>query len=169
MSCSSSGSNRVKSICVFCGSRPGADPAYAEAAGSLGRTLAKNGITLVYGGGHVGLMDVVADTIRACGSRLRTMRDRATLCSVPISCGRHHVGYGLLRIYLTGRWVNKPGALLRIAPPHAVYHLLRLGRELIEVASHTSDAYSHRLTVHVLQDNYMPLISLLQGYPTRTA
>ena len=50
----------MNSICVFCGSSPGNDPAYAEAARLLGRTLAGRNVTLVYGGGHVGLMGVVA-------------------------------------------------------------------------------------------------------------
>jgi len=49
------------SICVFCGSRPGNDPAYEAGARRLGRTLAERGTTLVYGGGRVGLMSVVAD------------------------------------------------------------------------------------------------------------
>jgi uncharacterized protein (TIGR00730 family) len=57
----------VKSICVFCGSRSGNHPAYAEAARSLGETLAGAGITLVYGGGHVGLMGVIADAVLASG------------------------------------------------------------------------------------------------------
>lgn len=57
----------MRSICVFCGSRPGADPVYTEAARSLGRTLAENNITLVYGGGHVGLMGVVADAALEAG------------------------------------------------------------------------------------------------------
>jgi uncharacterized protein (TIGR00730 family) len=57
----------VKSICVFCGSRSGEDPAYEAAARSLGETLARTGITLVYGGGHVGLMGVVADAALASG------------------------------------------------------------------------------------------------------
>ncbi|HEX2729884.1 MAG TPA: TIGR00730 family Rossman fold protein [Rubrobacteraceae bacterium] len=60
----------MKSICIFCGSRPGADPAYAEAAETLGRTLAESGVTLVYGGGHVGLMGVVADAALAAGGEV---------------------------------------------------------------------------------------------------
>ncbi|MDQ3376260.1 MAG: TIGR00730 family Rossman fold protein, partial [Actinomycetota bacterium] len=43
----------MNAICVFCGSSPGNDPAYAEAASQLGRTLAERNTTLVYGGGHV--------------------------------------------------------------------------------------------------------------------
>jgi uncharacterized protein (TIGR00730 family) len=57
----------LKAICVFCGSSTGNDPAYAEAARTLGRTLAERGITLVYGGGHVGLMGVVADAALGAG------------------------------------------------------------------------------------------------------
>ena len=50
----------LRSICVFCGARQGNDPAYAAAAATLGRTLAEQGIRLVYGGGAVGLMGLVA-------------------------------------------------------------------------------------------------------------
>jgi uncharacterized protein (TIGR00730 family) len=57
----------VNSLCVFCGSNPGASPAYAEAAARLGRTLAGRGLNLVYGGGRVGLMGVVADAALAAG------------------------------------------------------------------------------------------------------
>ena len=51
----------LKSICVFCGASPGARPVYHEAAETLGRSLAERGVTLIYGGGAVGLMGVVAD------------------------------------------------------------------------------------------------------------
>ncbi len=49
-----------KSVCVYCGSRAGARPAYAEAARATGRMLARNGWRLVYGAGDVGLMGEVA-------------------------------------------------------------------------------------------------------------
>jgi uncharacterized protein (TIGR00730 family) len=48
-------------ITVYCGSRKGNDPSFAAAAAELGRWIAKNGHTLVYGGGNVGLMGVIAD------------------------------------------------------------------------------------------------------------
>ena len=60
----------MKSVCVFCGSSPGASPVYAEAATHLGRTIAGRGLTLVYGGGHVGLMGVVADAALGAGGRV---------------------------------------------------------------------------------------------------
>lgn len=55
----------LKSVCVFCGSRTGNNPAYTAAARTVGTMLARQGRTLVYGGGHVGLMGVVADAALA--------------------------------------------------------------------------------------------------------
>jgi uncharacterized protein (TIGR00730 family) len=56
-------SSQPSSVAVYCGSNPGNDPAFAAAAGSLGRLLAERGIRLVYGGGHVGLMGALADAV----------------------------------------------------------------------------------------------------------
>ncbi|QII99941.1 TIGR00730 family Rossman fold protein [Stutzerimonas balearica] len=60
----------LRSICVFCGASTGTDPVYREAAATMGRTLAEQGITLVYGGGAVGLMGVVADAALAAGGEV---------------------------------------------------------------------------------------------------
>ena len=60
----------MNSVCVFCGSSPGNDPDYAAAAQELGQTLAERGTTLVYGGGHVGLMGVVADAALGAGGEV---------------------------------------------------------------------------------------------------
>jgi uncharacterized protein (TIGR00730 family) len=60
----------LRSICVFTGSSPGAQPAYAEAAAALGRTLAERGLDLVYGGAQVGLMGTLADAALASGGRV---------------------------------------------------------------------------------------------------
>jgi uncharacterized protein (TIGR00730 family) len=57
-------------VCVFCGSSTGRRPAFAQAAGELGRTLAERGLGLVYGGAHVGLMGVVADATLAAGGEV---------------------------------------------------------------------------------------------------
>ncbi|MBA3953632.1 MAG: TIGR00730 family Rossman fold protein [Rubrobacter sp.] len=51
----------MEAVCVFCGSREGSRPAYAEAARSMGKEIARRGLGLVYGGGRVGLMGAVAD------------------------------------------------------------------------------------------------------------
>jgi uncharacterized protein (TIGR00730 family) len=53
----------IKSICVYCASGPGNDPAFMEAATKFGRILAENGVRLVYGGGSVGLMGALADSV----------------------------------------------------------------------------------------------------------
>jgi uncharacterized protein (TIGR00730 family) len=57
------------SLCVYCGSRSGADPAYTLAAHAVGSAIARRGWQLVYGGGRVGLMGVVADAALAAGAR----------------------------------------------------------------------------------------------------
>jgi uncharacterized protein (TIGR00730 family) len=59
----------MRSVCVFCGSSSGLDPAYVEAANRLGRLLAEEHITLVYGGACVGLMGAVADAVLAAGGK----------------------------------------------------------------------------------------------------
>ncbi|AWM39215.1 LOG family protein YvdD [Gemmata obscuriglobus] len=57
----------LNSVCVFCGSAAGTNPLYAEAARELGAALAGRGLALVYGGGRVGLMGVVASATLAAG------------------------------------------------------------------------------------------------------
>jgi uncharacterized protein (TIGR00730 family) len=64
-------------ICVFCGSSPGALPAYAEAAVELGRTIASRGVGLVYGGGSVGIMGVIADAALRAGGEVIGVIPRA--------------------------------------------------------------------------------------------
>jgi uncharacterized protein (TIGR00730 family) len=60
----------IKSVCVFCGSSHGFAPEYGEKAKELGRAIAARGWTLVYGGGNVGLMGVVADAVIAAGGKV---------------------------------------------------------------------------------------------------
>lgn len=58
------------SVCVYCGSRPGERPEYAQAAHAVGNWIGKHGGQLVYGGGHTGLMGMVADATKAAGGRV---------------------------------------------------------------------------------------------------
>ena len=60
----------VTRLCVYCGSAVGLDPRYQAAATELGDALAKAGIELVFGGGRVGLMGVLADAVLAAGGRV---------------------------------------------------------------------------------------------------
>lgn len=57
----------IQNICVFCGSRPGADPAFAETARQVGPTFKRHGVGFVYGGSRVGLMGLSADSCVANG------------------------------------------------------------------------------------------------------
>jgi uncharacterized protein (TIGR00730 family) len=64
------GPSLVRTICVYCGSSPRFDPAYEPAAVALGLALAKAGIDLVYGGGSVGIMGLVARSVLAGGGHV---------------------------------------------------------------------------------------------------
>ena len=55
--------NKIRTVCVYCGSGPGTNPRFVEAAIALGKALAENGIRLVYGGGSIGLMGAVATSV----------------------------------------------------------------------------------------------------------
>ena len=58
---------KIKRVCVYCGSSPGKNPAYALAAKSLANAMCERGIGLVYGGAAVGIMGIVADAVLAAG------------------------------------------------------------------------------------------------------
>jgi uncharacterized protein (TIGR00730 family) len=60
----------MRRVCVFCGSSAGARPGYAEVAAATGRAIAARGLGLVYGGGNVGLMGIVAESAIAAGARV---------------------------------------------------------------------------------------------------
>jgi uncharacterized protein (TIGR00730 family) len=70
-------SGALTSVAVYCASSRGADPGFAAAADALGALLAERGIRLVYGGGHVGLMGVVADACLAAGGEVHGVITRA--------------------------------------------------------------------------------------------
>ena len=85
----------MKSVCVFCGSQSGEDPAYEETARALGETLATIGIELVYGGGHVGLMGAIADAALAAGGEVTGVMPRALV-------DREIAHTGLSRLHVVG-------------------------------------------------------------------
>ena len=67
----------MKSICVFCGSNTGKNEIYKIHARSFGKLLAENNITLVFGGGKVGLMGVLADSVLNCGGKCEGVMPRS--------------------------------------------------------------------------------------------
>jgi uncharacterized protein (TIGR00730 family) len=83
----------MKSIAVYCGASPGADPVYADAAGSLARVLVEHNIALVYGGGKVGLMGVIADEVLRLGGEATGV--------IPKALVEREVGHaGLTRLFV---------------------------------------------------------------------
>lgn len=85
----------MKRICVFCGSSPGLRPEYGAAARALGRVMVERGVGLVYGGGRVGLMGIVADTVMAEGG--------AAIGVIPEALLRREVGHhGLTELRVVG-------------------------------------------------------------------
>ena len=62
--------NTIRSVCVYCGSSPGRDEIYAKAGHLLGRSLAKSGLRLVYGGGTKGIMGAVAEGALKAGGKV---------------------------------------------------------------------------------------------------
>jgi len=59
----------IKTLCVFCGSQPGVNSAYARAASEMGQLLAREDITLIFGGGMTGIMGILADAVLDAGGR----------------------------------------------------------------------------------------------------
>jgi uncharacterized protein (TIGR00730 family) len=94
----------VKSICVFCGSSIGANDAYRDAAAQLGELLAERGIRLVYGGGKVGLMGVVADAALRAGGEV--------LGIIPESLMLKEVGHGSLTELVVTRTMHERKAAM---------------------------------------------------------
>lgn len=83
----------LKSVCVYCGSSPGILPGYAEAAQELARELVKHNIALVYGGGKVGLMGVIADAVMRLGGEVTGV--------IPEALMKWEVGHhGLTRLHV---------------------------------------------------------------------
>ncbi len=62
--------NHIKRLAVYCGSAPGSDPAFSEMARALVREMAGRGVEMVYGGGRLGLMGIIADEMLAAGGRV---------------------------------------------------------------------------------------------------
>jgi uncharacterized protein (TIGR00730 family) len=84
----------IRSVCVFCGSAPGARPSYSRAAEEMGIALAKAGLTLVYGGGKLGLMGIVADAVLNAGGRVVGVIPRMLIereCAHPKLTSQHVV------------------------------------------------------------------------------
>ncbi len=98
----------MKSICVYCGSNAGSDPRYAEAARALGGRIANEGAQLVYGGGNVGLMGIVADAVLAAGGEVTGV--------IPHQLMEWEVGHrGLTRLEVVGSMHERKARMFELS------------------------------------------------------
>ncbi|MCA3004006.1 MAG: TIGR00730 family Rossman fold protein [Phycisphaerales bacterium] len=151
----------MKAIAIFCGSTPGADPRFAQTATDVGRALARAGITVVYGGGRVGLMGIVADAALAEGGKVIGVIPRAM-----VEAERGHHGVTKLHVVTT---MHERKALMAdlsdgfVALPGGYGTL----DELFEIITWAQLAF-HAKPVALLNDGgfYQPLLNFLDSVVT---
>jgi uncharacterized protein (TIGR00730 family) len=98
----------MKRVCVFCGSSAGSSAAYAAAARSLGLEIARRGLGLVYGGGRVGLMGILADAVLAAGGEVDGV--------LPRHLAAKEVGHaGLTRLHLVASMHERKAMMAGLA------------------------------------------------------
>ena len=103
-----SGTNALQSLCVYCGSSAGNDPAFLEEAVTAGTLIAKQGLTLVYGGGKVGLMGAVADAALAAGGKVVGV--------MPADLVAQEIGHkGLTELKIVGSMHERKWAMAELA------------------------------------------------------
>lgn len=94
----------ISTICVFCGSRPGASPDYVAAAKRLGDALARSGRTLVYGGASVGVMGALADAALAASGKVVGV--------MPHALARKEIAHGFLTEFISVSSMHERKALM---------------------------------------------------------
>ena len=98
----------MKRICVFCGSNNGANPIYLETTEKVGKFLASQNIELVYGGGRVGLMGKVADTVMANGGKV--------IGVIPESLATKEIAHqGLTELYIVNSMHERKAMMAELA------------------------------------------------------
>jgi uncharacterized protein (TIGR00730 family) len=122
----------MKSVCVYCGSRAGNDPAYRAIAQDFGTILGKQGILLVYGGGRVGLMGVVADAVLAAGGEVEGV--------IPEVLHASEVGHnGVGTLHIVGSMSERKAKMFELA-----YQAISVGGQNVLDAVYRPDvAYRH--------------------------
>jgi uncharacterized protein (TIGR00730 family) len=146
----------LSSICVYAGSSPGARPAYAQAAQALGEAIARRGLGLVYGGGDVGLMKVVADTAMAAGGAVTGIIPRTLL--------EREIGHGALTELLVVETMHE--RKLAMAERADAFIALPGGigtvEELVEVLTWTQlGVHDKPCSVLDVEGYWQPLLALL--------
>ncbi len=155
----------MRRLCVFCGSSPGARPAYGEAAEELGRLLVAEGIGLVYGGGKVGLMGRLADAVLAEGGEAIGVMPEALVAK---EIG--HPGLDDMRVVgsmherkalmadLSDAFVALPGGLGTVEELFEVYTWSQLGLHLKPCALLDVEGYYEGIATflsHAVQERFV--------------
>jgi uncharacterized protein (TIGR00730 family) len=147
----------LKHICVFCGSRNGVRPAYQVMAQALGTLLAEREIELVYGGGNVGLMGLLADACLAAGGRVVGVIPRALM--------EWEVGHeGLTRLEIVDSMHTRKARMAELAEGFiALPGGMGTFEELFEILSWAQLGF-HAKPVALLdvEGYYAPLVQMLE-------
>lgn len=98
----------MRSVCVFCGSSAGANPAYRQVAREMGAALVRRGLGLIYGGGSLGLMGMVADAVLEAGGE--------AIGVIPGMLDRKEVAHGgLTRMHVVGSMHQRKAKMAELA------------------------------------------------------
>ncbi len=149
--------NKLNNIVVYCGSNWGENPAFFAAAQALGRTLANNGHTLVYGGGNVGLMGAVADAVLAHGGKVVGV--------IPTFLKQKEVAHlGLTELIETADMTSRKNTMIALASGFiALPGGLGTYEELFEVLSQAQlRLHPHPVGVLNVAGFFDPLLALLR-------
>ncbi|MFN8537672.1 MAG: TIGR00730 family Rossman fold protein [Thermomicrobiales bacterium] len=151
----------IRRICVYCGSSMGENPVYRETARQIGELLATSGIGLVYGGGNVGLMGVLADAALAAGGEV--------IGIIPGDLVRREVGHpGLTDLRIVGTMHERKALMADLSDAFlALPGGMGTLDELFEILT-WAQLGIHNKPVGLLNTNnyYAPLIALLDHMTT---
>jgi uncharacterized protein (TIGR00730 family) len=155
----------MRRVCVYCGSSPGRDPVYGKAVADLALALVRRGIGIVYGGGAVGLMGVLADTALAAGGEVigiipRSLEEREvghrSLTELRVVESMHE--RKALMADLSDAFVAAPGGIGTLEELVEVYTWSQLGIHAKPVALLDVAAYWHPLVTwldHAVQARFL--------------
>lgn len=136
----------VERVCVFCGSRNGLDPLHRRQAEQLGRLIGEAGLSLIYGGGDIGLMGACADAVLAAGGRVHGY--------IPERLLQREVGHrGITELLLTKDMFERKAKMIAAADAFVV----------IAGGLGTLDEFFEVLTLRQLGYHDKPIIMVAEG------
>jgi len=138
----------MKSVCVYCGSNSGQNPAFVDTARSVGAALAGRGIEIVYGGGRVGLMGELADAALAAGGRVQgvipeflALKEIAHLELTDLHVVRSMHARKALMVQLSEAFIALPGGIGTMEEMFEVWTWAQLGHHTHPVGLLNVDGY----------------------------